>query len=81
VQLVIAGHRHRFRYDPAGAGRSWAQIVGGGPVLTDGFGNPESSRFPTVIEGRAADGKLNVKVHNVVSGGLAGEYSYEPRNI
>jgi hypothetical protein len=81
VQLVIAGHRHRFRHDPAGAGRSWEQIVGGGPILTGSDGKPERKRFPTVIEGRVVDGRLKVKVHDIVSGSLAGEYSYAPRKI
>jgi hypothetical protein len=81
VQLVIAGHRHRFRHDPAGAGRSWEQIVGGGPILTGSDGKPERKRFPTVIEGMVVDGRLKVKVHDIVSGSLAGEYSYAPRKV
>jgi hypothetical protein len=81
VQLVVAGHCHRFRYDPAAGGRSWNQIVGGGPILKGRDGETEKSRFPTVVEGKVVDGKLEVKVHNVAAGTVAGRYVYEPRNI
>ena len=60
VCLVCTGHQHRFRYDPPAPGRSWAQIVGGGPDFTPG----RSRSFPTVIEGRVADGVLRVTVHD-----------------
>lgn len=66
VQLVVCGHQHAFRYDPADASRPWAQIVGGGPET--GGNNP--ARVPTVVEGRVVDGKLAVKVHDAEHGRL-----------
>ena len=75
VQLVIAGHKHRFRYDAPTADRSWAQIVGGGPDLT----NPDASRFPTVIEGKVENGNLVVRAHNVRTGAIAGEFTFKRR--
>ena len=86
VQLVITGHQHRFRYDPPAPGRSWAQIVGGGPECgksrrknKDGsievFKDP--AKFPTVIEGKVEGGKLVVTVHDVFNGRIAGTYAYD----
>lgn len=75
VQLVVAGHTHRFRYDPPSSGRKWAQIVGGGPHLD----RSKPGRFPTVIEGKVAGGKLVVKVHNVLDGVIAGEFGFGSR--
>lgn len=72
VQLVIAAHQHEFRYDAPAADRPWAQIVGGGPNLDPA--NPKS--FPTVIEGKVADGNLIVTVHNVLNGKVVGEYGF-----
>ncbi|MBE6396204.1 MAG: hypothetical protein E7046_04300 [Lentisphaerae bacterium] len=76
VQLVVAGHKHRFRYDPPSAGRGWAQVVGGGPHLDQG-----PDRFPTVIEGKVENGKLVVRVHNLKDKRIAGEFSYERRTV
>lgn len=61
VNLVVCGHKHRFRYDPPGNGRKWAQVVGGGPEL----GNPDPGRFPTVVEGMVENGRLHLVVHDV----------------
>ena len=74
VKLVIAAHRHRFRYDAPTADRPWAQILGGGPELGISRGKPDGSRFPTVIEGTVEDGKLVVKVHDVLHGQVVGRY-------
>ncbi len=80
VQLVIAGHQHRFRYDAPAAGRKWAQIVGGGPELgVGGYGGaarPDAGRFPTVIEGKVAGGRLVVTAHDVYNRKIAGEYVF-----
>ena len=73
VQLVIAAHQHRFRYDAPTADRPWAQIVGGGPVRE---GHPET--FPTVIEGKVEGGKLVVAVHDVLNGKVVGRYEALP---
>ena len=64
VQLVICAHNHKYRFDPATAGRPWAQIVGGGCELPKDV--PE--RFPTVIEGMVEDGKLKITIHNLKTG-------------
>ena len=72
VQLVIAAHQHEFCYDAPAADRPWAQIVGGGPNLDPA--NPKS--FPTVIEGKVADGNLIVMVHDVLNGKVVGEYGF-----
>ena len=72
VQLVIAAHQHQFRYDAPTADRPWAQIVGGGPDLDPA----KEGRFPTVIEGKVADGNLIVTVHDVLNGKVVGEYGF-----
>ena len=60
VQLVITGHQHVFRYNPPAHGRTWGHMVGGGPDFTPG----KSNSYPTVIEGRVADGQLQITVHD-----------------
>ena len=69
VQLVIAAHEHEFRYDAPAAGRSWAQIVGGGCECRD-------ARFPTVIEGKVEGDRLVVTVHDALNRRVAGRYEY-----
>ena len=82
-QLVITAHQHRYRYDAPGNGRSWAQIVGGGPEM--GFtGSGENRRedpgkFPTVIEGIVRHGHLEILVHNIVTGRLQSQFFFNPR--
>lgn len=80
VQLVITAHQHRFRYDAPAAGRSWAQIVGGGAefgVIGHGAAaRPDAGKFPTVIEGKVAGGRLVVTVHDVCHNKIAGEYTF-----
>ena len=65
VQLVITAHQHEFRFDEPAAGRSWAQIVGGGPELGKTREGVAPTRFPTVIEGKVENGRLKVFVHDV----------------
>ena len=87
-QLVITAHQHRFRYDAPGTDcdgnpRSWAQLVGGGPEM--GFtGSGDSRRedpgkFPTVIEGLVRRGRLEITVHNLVTGRIQGQYYFRRR--
>ena len=71
VQLVVCGHKHRFRFDPPTADRPWAQVVGGGPELGVTRGQPDASRFPTVVEGKVENGRLNLVVHDVFHGEVA----------
>ena len=65
VQLVVAGHTHRYRHDLPSPGRRWHQVVGGGHELGVVRGRPDASRFPTVIEGSVRNGQLVVTVHDV----------------
>ena len=59
VQLVCAGHHHRFRHDAPVSGRPWTELIGGG------YGMEHGARdFPTVIEGRVNGGCLAVTVHD-----------------
>ena len=82
-QLVITAHQHQYRYDAPTQDRCWAQMVGGGPEM--GFtGSGDSRRdrpekFPTVIEGKVVDGKLQVKVHNLLTGKVQDSFIIERR--
>ena len=62
VQLVVCGHKHRFRFDPPTETRPWAQVVGGGPEL-----GAVDGRFPTVVEGLVDGGKFRLTVHDIAS--------------
>ena len=68
VKVVIVGHRHFYRYDPATAERPWAQVMGGGPslgVTGHGKSRRESAvHVPTVVEGRVESGALRIRVHD-----------------
>lgn len=63
--------------------RTWAQIVGGGPTL--GYtGSGENRRedpglFPTVVEGLVRDGRLEILVHNLVTGSVQDRFAFLPR--
>ena len=74
-QLVITAHQHRYRYDAPGNGRSWAQIVGGGPEMNE----PDSDSFPTVIEGIVRQGRLEIIVHNLVTGRVQSQFSFQAK--
>ncbi len=65
VQVAICAHRHCFRVDRPDQGRKWIQIVGGGPECGVSRGKVDSSRFPTVIEGRQENDRLRIRVHDV----------------
>ena len=67
VQLAVCGHEHRFRFDEPTANRPWAQVVGGGPELGVSGGNPDKTRFPTVVEGKIEGGRLRLVVHDVLN--------------
>lgn len=74
VQLVVAAHEHRYRYDAPTATRPWAQVVGGGPYPEENVRD-----FPTVIECAVETGQLVVRVHDVWNRRLAGSFSFAPR--
>ena len=84
-QLVVCGHTHRYSYTEKVPGRSWSQLVGGGPDLCRRFDRelkksvPDEGRFPTVIEGKVEGGELVVTVHNVYRKTVAGSFRYQPR--
>lgn len=75
-QLLITAHQHRYRYDAPTPERPWAQIVGGGPFLTD---EAPEDRYPTVIEGKVQRGRLVVTVHNLRTGLVQDTLSFKPR--
>ena len=72
VQLVITAHQHCVNYYAPEAGRSWAQIVGGGCTLT----STHPKCFPSVIEGKVKDGKLSVAIHDLTHDNIYGEYTF-----
>ena len=71
-QLLVTAHQHQYRYYPAADGRTWAEIIGGGPHL-----NPE--HFPTVVEGKVSDGRLMVTVHNILTGKVQDTFFFDSR--
>ena len=77
AQLVVAAHKHKYRYDEPGEGRSWAQVVGGGLVL----GGKDGLNAPTVIEGKVENGELVVRVHNVDTKTVMGTHKFKPRKV
>ena len=68
VQVVVAGHTHKYRFDPATESRPWAQVVGGGP-----------SDFSTVIDGKVEGGELRLAVHNVSTNEIVATHTFKPR--
>lgn len=79
VQVVIAAHEHKYRYDAPAGTRTWGQFVGGGPELGVVRGKADSRRFPTVIEGKVENGSLKITVHDVFNRRIAGEQTFAPR--
>ena len=73
VQLVMAGHTHRYRFDPATPDRPWAQIVGGG--------RGAAPRFQTLIEGKVEGGELVMRVHNTDADTIVAEHRFKPRCV
>lgn len=72
VQLVMAAHTHAYRFDPAGGGRSWAQIVGGGP------GKRECNYF-TLVDCAVENGELVATVHDTDADKVVGVHRFKPR--
>ena len=70
VQLVLAGHLHRYMYQAPDVTRSWAEIVGGGRGR---------NTFQTLVEGKVEGGELVMRVHNTDAGTIAGEHRFKPR--
>lgn len=80
VRLVVSGHEHQYRMDRAKDGRSWDQLVGGGPELGIPSRSDGDTYFPTVIEGCVRDGKLRVEVWDVWHRRSVGTFEYQRRN-
>jgi len=78
VKVLVAGHKHYYRYDAPSAGRNWAQLCGGGPGdgVTERHGHV---RYPTVIGGEVAGGKLVFTVFNALDGSVVAKHEFEPR--
>lgn len=72
--LVVAAHRHRYRFDPADATRSWPQIVGGGCDE-----KRDKGEYPTVLEGKVEGGRLTLTVHDVNRGEVVAKHAFPPR--
>ena len=72
-QVVITAHMHAYRYDEPTKDRTWGHLVGGGWDLKS------ESGYPTVIEGKVENGKLRIRVHNVASGQIIKELTFDPR--
>ncbi len=70
VQLVMAGHKHRYRYDAPTAERSWAELMGGGRG---------QKTFQTLIEGKVEGGELVMRVFNTDKDVQVGEHRFRPR--
>jgi predicted phosphodiesterase len=70
VQLVLAGHVHRYSYQAPDATRTWAEIVGGGRG---------ASTFQTLVEGKVVDGELVMNVWNTDKDELVATHKFKPR--
>ena len=87
VQVVVAAHQHRYRYDAPNADHAWGHVVGGGPELgvqtvnwKTGERRKDDGKFPTVIEGKVEGGRLKIVVHDVFKNRVAGEFDYAQRS-
>ncbi len=74
VQLVIAAHMHKYRFDAPKNGRSWAQLVAGSGCDMKPGGEL------TVLEGKVAGNTLTMKAHDLTSNSDLGEFTFAPRN-
>jgi hypothetical protein len=72
VQLVIAAHCHRFRYDAPTPDRTWTQIVGGGH---------EPKGQITVMHGKASADTLEVVVDELNTEKELGRWTLPKRNV
>lgn len=68
VQLVLAGHRHRYHYNAPDANHSWHQVIGGGCDFGPGL-------FPTVVDCKVEDGRLHVVTYDVSKNAVVGDFT------
>ena len=73
VQLVIAAHTHKYRFDAPKGGRSWAQLVAGSGC------DMSPTRELTVLEGKVVDRRLTLTAHDLTSASVLGEFTFPPR--
>ena len=71
-QVLVTAHMHHYRFDAPGPGHKWAQVVGGGPRMNE-------SEYPTVVEGRVVRGKLQLTVHNILTGNVLDTFTFNRR--
>ena len=69
VQLMISAHRHKFAYSPADENRPWAQLLGGGPLMTNA----------TCIYADANAERLAVTCEKLEDGSQLGRWEFKPR--
>lgn len=72
VQLVVAAHMHRFRYDEPTADRTWAQVVGGGH-------SPKGQI--TIIRGKVQDDQMEIVVDELNQNKEIGRWNFSKRKI
>lgn len=75
-QLVISGHQHTFRYEPSNGEHGWAQLIGGGPVLT---GPKSDDQFPTLFDVSVKAGKLKVVAYDMRDDSVIDRFEYKSR--
>ena len=81
-QVIITGHQHHYKYFAPEPGRPWAEIVGGGPemgVNSKRDPTPNPVKFPTVVEGEVTDGRLTIRIHNLLKGEVIDTFTYRRR--
>ena len=69
VQLMISAHRHRFSYSSADENRPWAQLVGGGPLMSNA----------TCIYADANKDRLALTCEKLEDGSRLGHWEFKPR--
>lgn len=72
VQLHVAAHMHRHRFDAPTENRQWAQIVGGGH---------EPKGQITVIRGKAEGDTMEVVVDELNKNEQLGRWTFKKRNV
>lgn len=74
-RLIITAHQHHYRYYGPDGERPWAEIVGGGPDCDE----RHPKNFPTVTECLVEDGRLCVRVHNIMTGKVQDTFRFARR--
>ncbi|MDO5554057.1 MAG: metallophosphoesterase [Planctomycetia bacterium] len=72
VQLLITGHEHKYRADLPDEGRTWTQLVGGGPSLAENA---------TLITGKVNSEELIVTVEKLADKSMLHRFHFSPRKV